>query len=257
MLGLRRLRAATGCCSWTPTSRSSARGWTRRWRPPGPRGRTAPLAGLWGRLEEWFADPRGRAARPARPLRVGGEERAVDYLATLALLPPRGAARRRRLRRAALLRGGLRAGAAAALGRSRAALARAARRPALERPAPELRRAGAALAQRPVLRAGAGAAHLRRTPRLRRAAAGASGSTWRRSACGGWGSSALAAALVAGRPGRARALGRGAARRARADDGAQAQPAAGLHSLLTWTLQGLGLLAGLLRPLPRAGGAAC
>ena len=34
-------------------------------------------------------------------------------------------------------------------------------------------------------------------------------------------------------------------------------PRLALHSLLTWTLHGFGLLAGLLRPLPDAGRAAC
>jgi Glycosyl transferase family 2 len=43
------------------------------------------LCGLWGRIEEWFVD--GSDERPgARDLyRVGDRERAVDYLATLAL----------------------------------------------------------------------------------------------------------------------------------------------------------------------------
>lgn len=43
------------------------------------------LAGLWGRLEEWFED--GGRDRPGVPdlYRVGGAEREVDYLATLAL----------------------------------------------------------------------------------------------------------------------------------------------------------------------------
>ena len=34
-------------------------------------------------------------------------------------------------------------------------------------------------------------------------------------------------------------------------------PRLALHSLLTWTLHGFGLVAGLLRPLPRAREAAC
>ncbi len=43
------------------------------------------LAGFGGRLEEWFVD--GRGERPGRPdlLRVGFEERTVDYLTTPAL----------------------------------------------------------------------------------------------------------------------------------------------------------------------------
>ncbi len=42
------------------------------------------LAGLWGRIEEWFVD--GGAERPGSPdlYRVGARERRVDYLATLA-----------------------------------------------------------------------------------------------------------------------------------------------------------------------------
>lgn len=42
------------------------------------------LAGVWGRLEEWFVD--GAHVRPGVPdlYRVGSEERAVAYLATLA-----------------------------------------------------------------------------------------------------------------------------------------------------------------------------
>ena len=42
------------------------------------------LAGLWGRLEEWFTGPAGE--RPGAPdlYGVGRAERAVDYLATLA-----------------------------------------------------------------------------------------------------------------------------------------------------------------------------
>lgn len=42
------------------------------------------LAGLWGRLEEWFVTPEGE--RPGNPdlYGVGGGERVVDYLATLA-----------------------------------------------------------------------------------------------------------------------------------------------------------------------------
>ena len=44
------------------------------------------LAGLWGRIEEWFVDDRGRELPGAQDLyRVGAGERAVDYLATLAL----------------------------------------------------------------------------------------------------------------------------------------------------------------------------
>jgi hypothetical protein len=45
----------------------------------------ARLAGLWGRLEEWFEE--GGRVRPGAPdlYRVGRAEREVDYLATLAL----------------------------------------------------------------------------------------------------------------------------------------------------------------------------
>lgn len=43
------------------------------------------LAGLWGRLEEWFVDAHGE--RPGNPdlYGIGDRERPVDYLATLAL----------------------------------------------------------------------------------------------------------------------------------------------------------------------------
>jgi len=43
------------------------------------------LAGLWGRLEEWFVDAHGE--RPGNPdlYGVGDHERTLDYLATLAL----------------------------------------------------------------------------------------------------------------------------------------------------------------------------
>jgi hypothetical protein len=53
------------------------------------------LAGLWGRIEEWFIDEDGE--RPGSPdlYRVGGAEHVVDYMATLALY-----------RRAALLEAG-------------------------------------------------------------------------------------------------------------------------------------------------------
>ena len=48
-------------------------------------GRNERLAGLWGRLEEWFEEAAG--VRPGAPdlYRIGGAEREVDYLATLAL----------------------------------------------------------------------------------------------------------------------------------------------------------------------------
>jgi len=48
-------------------------------------GRNWELGGIWGRLEEWFEEPNGRQ-RPGSPdmYRVGGEERATDYMATLA-----------------------------------------------------------------------------------------------------------------------------------------------------------------------------
>lgn len=43
------------------------------------------LAGLWGRLEEWFEDGERQRAGAPDLYRVGGAEREVDYLATLAL----------------------------------------------------------------------------------------------------------------------------------------------------------------------------
>ena len=44
------------------------------------------LAGLWGPIEEWFVDDRGHESRGAPDLyRVGMRDRNVDYLATLAL----------------------------------------------------------------------------------------------------------------------------------------------------------------------------
>jgi glycosyltransferase involved in cell wall biosynthesis len=48
-------------------------------------GRHPDIGGLWGRLEEWFEEPSGRE-RPGSPdmYRVGGHERATDYMATLA-----------------------------------------------------------------------------------------------------------------------------------------------------------------------------
>ena len=48
------------------------------------RARGGRLAGLWGRIEEWFVTAEGE--RPGSPdlYRVGRGERAVDYLATLA-----------------------------------------------------------------------------------------------------------------------------------------------------------------------------
>jgi hypothetical protein len=44
----------------------------------------SPLAGLGGRLEEWFVDGRGERAGSPDLYKVGRTERAVDYLATLA-----------------------------------------------------------------------------------------------------------------------------------------------------------------------------
>jgi hypothetical protein len=43
------------------------------------------LAGLWGRLEEWFVTPRGERPGNRDLYGVGGDEHAVEYLATLAL----------------------------------------------------------------------------------------------------------------------------------------------------------------------------
>jgi hypothetical protein len=53
------------------------------------------LAGLWGRIEEWFVDDRGERAGGRDLYRLGAGERAMDYLATFALY-----------RRAALLEAG-------------------------------------------------------------------------------------------------------------------------------------------------------
>lgn len=43
------------------------------------------LAGLWGRIEEWFVDGRGERPGSRDLYRVGDDDRDSDYLATLAL----------------------------------------------------------------------------------------------------------------------------------------------------------------------------
>ena len=215
-----------------------------------------PLAGLWGRLEEWFTGPAGE--RPGRSdlYGVGGEERAVDYLATLAFY-----------RRAALLAvGGYDARLSSEedfeLGlrlrwggrelRSLGTLAGrhwSAPRPSFAELARRWR-SGLCFGQGQVLRIYAGRRGfgvLLRRQRLYLAALG----LW------GLGLAALAAALLSGRPGPLALWAPAPLAVLALMSARKRSPRLAVHSLLTWTLQGVGLLAGLLRPLPRAGGAAC
>jgi hypothetical protein len=216
----------------------------------------ARLAGLGGRLEEWFVDARGE--RPGRPdlLRVGREERVVDYLTTPALY-----------RRSALeavggydvrlsseedFELGLRLRRA---GHELRSLGQAAGRH-WSGPRPSFRelarrwRSGLCFGQGQVLRIYAGRPGfgvLLRRQGLYLAALG----LWTLDLA------ALGIGLVTGD---ARAWVAWAALplvplvpmslRKRS-------PRLALHSLLTWTLHGVGLLAGLLRPLPRAREVAC
>jgi hypothetical protein len=214
------------------------------------------LAGLGGRLEEWFVDARGE--RPGRSdlLRVGTAGRTVDYLTTPALY-----------RRAALaavggydvrlsseedFELGLRLRRAGhelrVLGRS-AGRHWSGPRPSFGELARRWR-SGLCFGQGQVLRVYAGRPGfgvLLRRQWLYLAALG----LWTLDLA------ALAAALLSGD---ARAWAAWVALplvplvpmslRKRS-------PRLALHSLLTWTLHGLGLVAGLLRPLPRAREAAC
>lgn len=218
---------------------------------PGPR-----LAGIGGRLEEWFVDARGE--RPGRPdlLRVGREGRAVDYLTTPALY-----------RRAALVAVGgydvrLSSEEDFELGM-------------------RLRRAGHELR---VLGQPCGRHWSGPRPSFRELAR-----RWRSGLCFGQGQ---VLRIYAGRPGFGVLLRRQwlylaalglwtldlaalATGLATGDGRAyvagvvlpllplvamslrKRSPRLALHSLLTWTLHGFGLLAGLLRPLPAAREAAC
>ncbi|MBI5711330.1 MAG: glycosyltransferase [Candidatus Eisenbacteria bacterium] len=214
------------------------------------RARDGRLAGLWGRIEEWFVSAQGE--RPGSPdlYRVGRAERAVDYLATLAFY-----------RRDALLEAGgydarlsseedfeLGLRLRAAGGELRALGALAARHWSAPRPSfGELARrwrTGLCLGQGQVLRLYFGrpgfAVLLRRQALyLATLAMWALGVAALAATLAGAGARALAAwALLPLLVLALMALRKRSARLA-------------LHALLAWTLNGLGLLVGLFR-MPRA-----
>jgi hypothetical protein len=214
------------------------------------------LAGIGGRLEEWFVDARGE--RPGNPdlLRVGREARAVDYLTTPALY-----------RRAALEAVGgydvrlsseedfelgmrlRRAGHELRVLGQRCGRHWSGPRPSF-RELSRRWRSGLCFGQGQVLRLYAGRPGLGRLLRRQGLYFAALG-LWALDLA------ALAAGLVTGD---ARAFATWIvlplvplvpmSLRKRS-------PRLALHSLLTWTLHGFGLLVGLLRPLPAARERAC
>jgi hypothetical protein len=219
----------------------------------GPDGR---LAGIGGRLEEWFRDARGE--RPGSPdlLRVGKVERSVDYLTTPALY-----------RRAALAAVGgydvrlsseedfelglrlRRAGQELRVLGQVAGRHWSAPRPSFGELARRWR-GGLCLGQGQVLRIYTGRPGfgvLLRRQWLYLAALGLWGLDLAALGVGLAGGGTWAFAVWLGLP-LLPLVSMSLRKRS---------PRLAVHSLLTWTLHGCGLLAGLLRPLPRSRGLAC